>query len=87
MGRCHGKRIFVELVGKTCVLCVCYRPHSNRSYRALPQGATEHVPMYLETVLQLIQRTIRVCWDDIESLVRVVLNNGIDVNRVWIWQL
>ena len=53
----------------------------------VPQGATEHVPMYAETEVELMQSTMLVPWDDIESPVRVMLNNGIDVNRVGVWQL
>ena len=53
----------------------------------VPQGAIEHVPMYAETVVELMQTTMLVPWDDIESSARVMLNNGLDVNRVFVWKL
>ena len=46
-----------------------------------------HAPTYAETEVELMQSTMLVPWDDIESPVRVMLNNGIDVNRVGVWQL
>jgi len=34
-----------------------------------------------------MRSTMLVPWDDIESSARVMLNNGLDVNRVLVWKL